>query len=277
MIRYSAAPDRPDNFVEHVADAKKAIAEIIRARRVPDSRDFVERWKTFKNVLFAAQHNKCGYCESFLSNQPGDVEHFMPKAELQELPADETGWGKEGDGVFSVEGRRPEKISDIGYWWEAYSWENYLAACNRCNSGWKRNLFPVDETPRTVPKRRKRETTLLLNPFRGEDPADHLAYNKFGQVKALNGSKYGKATIATCGLDRPSLVQARNEKVTRAYALVEEYSKAQSADVRNRVIKDFLTMGSEQYIFAGMVRAIFKQKLKQSWEEWEKKLSKSEG
>ena len=71
---------------------------------------------------------------------------------------------------------------------------------SRCNSAWKRNLFPIDEKPRTTPLQGRNEIPLLLNPFEGEDPVDHIEYDKLGQVKALNGSKFGKATIATCGL-----------------------------------------------------------------------------
>src|SRR5262249_18557685 len=204
------------------------------------STDFENRWGNFKDKLFEVQHKKCGYCEMPLGTHPADVEHYQPKAELQELPEDEQEWGKEGEGVFNVVGRRPRHVSDSGYWWAAYSWENYLAACNRCNSGWKRNLFPIDEKPRTAPLQGRQETPLLLNPFRGEDPADHLEYTKLGQVKALNDSKYGKATIATCGLDRSSLVQARTEKVKRAYRLVDEYAEAQTPQERMKVVKNFI-------------------------------------
>lgn len=276
MLRFSRAPAKPQGFETHVKDAKTEIEKIIKASDTPTSKDFEDRWGSFKGELFEAQHNKCGYCEMFLGTHPGDVEHYQPKAELQELPEDEKKWGKEGEGVFNVEGRSPSHVSDSGYWWAAYSWENYLAACNRCNSGWKRNLFPVEENPRTSPLQEKTETPLLLNPFRGEDPADHLEYTKLGQVKALNNSKHGKATIATCGLDRPSLVQARNEKVTRAYELVDEYAEAKSSEERAKVIKRFIKMGSEEYIFAGMVRAIFKLKVGLPWQQWEQLFKDSE-
>jgi hypothetical protein len=270
MLRFAKAPAKPDGFDAYVKDAQTRIAGIIKTSATPKSKDFDDRWGKFKGELFQAQHNKCGYCEMFLATHPGDVEHYQPKAELQELPEDESKWGKEGEGVFNVEGRSPRHVSDGGYWWAAYSWENYLAACNRCNSGWKRNLFPVVEIPRASPLEGKQETPLLLNPFRGEDPADHLEYTKLGQVKALKDSKYGKATIATCGLDRPSLVQARNEKVRTAYELVDEYAEAKTPEERTKVVKRFIKAGSERFIFAGMVRAIFKQKLQLPWEEWEK-------
>lgn len=273
MLRFSRAPDRPVDFDNYVDAAKQVIQAIIDNKRFPLSKDFQDKWGHFKDALLKVQHNKCGYCELFLGTHPGDVEHYRPKAELQELPEDEKKWGAEGDGVFNVEGRSPKSISDSGYWWSAYDWENYLAACNRCNSGWKRNLFPIEDAPRAIPPlEANNETALLLNPFRGEDPADHLEYTDIGQIKALNNSRYGKATIVTCGLDRPSLVQARNEKVTRAFELVNEYFEAKTKEEREKVILQFLKLGKEEFIFAGMVRTIFKQKLNLSWGDWEQVL-----
>lgn len=268
MLRFSNPPVRPAGFDAQVATARAKIERIINARATPKSKDFDDTWGRFKRDLLTAQSNKWGYCELWLATYSGDVEHYRPKAELQDLPDDEKKWGKEGEGLFSVEGRTLVTVSDTGYWWEAYSWDNYLAACNRCNSGWKRNLFPISEKPRGAPVQGRGETPLLLNPFIGEDPADHLEYDRLGQIRARNGSAYGKATIATCGLDRPSLVQARNEKVTRAFALLDEYATAKKEE-RAKVLKGFIEMGSENRIFAGMVRAIFKQNLKLPWQECE--------
>jgi hypothetical protein len=272
MLRYSTPPDEPNNFSGHVKTARDKIDEIIRNNTIPASADFDDSWKSFKGALFRSQHQKCGYCELFLGTHPGDVEHYRPKAELQELSDDETSWGEEDKDVFNVVGRRPVKVSDSGYWWAAYSWQNYLAAFNRCNSGWKRNLFPIKEKPRKAPAQGNQEIELLLNPFYGEDPADHLEFDKLGQVKALNNSEFGRATILTCGLDRNSLVVARNEKVTRAYELVRNYERAKTTEKRTEVLNDFFKMGLETYEFAGMVRAIFKQKLKLPWQEWKEVL-----
>ncbi len=266
MLRFSNAPLQPGGFADQVSDAITGIEAIIKIPSLPKSSDFADKWRNFKSDLLVAQHNKCGYCEQFLGTHPGDVEHFRPKAELQQLPADKNKWGSEGDGDFSVVGRSPAHVSDAGYWWEAYKWENYLAACNRCNSGWKRNLFPTDEVPRQAPVRNNPENPLLLNPFSGDDPADHLEYDKIGQIKPHKSSKLGEATIATCGLDRASLVQARAEKVTRAFRLVDEYHRAQTNEERHRILADFIEMGSEKFIFAGMVRAIFRQQLQLPWD-----------
>ena len=105
MLRFSKPPHQPANFGDNVKTAHDDILAIIKRGDTPMSADFADKWKSFKAVLFKAQHFKCGYCELFLATHPGDVEHYRPKAELQELPDDETQWGEELKDVFNVVGR----------------------------------------------------------------------------------------------------------------------------------------------------------------------------
>ena len=58
----------------------------------------------------------------------------------------------------------------------------------------------------------------------------------------------------------------------RAFRLVREYEQADTIKERTKVLNDFFEMGSENYEFAGMVRAIFKQNLMLPWQEWEETL-----
>ena len=68
-------------------------------------------WKSAKEQLFAETGGKCAYCEdSILAGAYGDVEHYRPK---------------------SI------------YWWLAYCYDNYLAACEICNQRFKRDNFPI--------------------------------------------------------------------------------------------------------------------------------------
>ena len=69
------------------------------------------RWKPAKEQLLAETGNKCAYCEAQISVVAfGDVEHYRPK--------------------------------NI-YWWLAYCYDNYLAACQICNQRFKKDLFPI--------------------------------------------------------------------------------------------------------------------------------------
>ena len=69
------------------------------------------RWKPAKEQLLAETGNKCAYCETPTSVVAfGDVEHYRPK---------------------SI------------YWWLAYCYDNYLAACQICNQRFKKDSFPI--------------------------------------------------------------------------------------------------------------------------------------
>ena len=69
-------------------------------------------WKTAKTQLKKESKGKCAYCEANTEVVAhGDVEHYRPK---------------------SI------------YWWLAYTYDNYLYACQICNQTYKSNNFPID-------------------------------------------------------------------------------------------------------------------------------------
>jgi hypothetical protein len=68
-------------------------------------------WKSAKAQLKKESHGKCAYCEATTDVVAhGDVEHYRPK------------------GI---------------YWWLAYTYDNYLYACQICNQVYKSDNFPV--------------------------------------------------------------------------------------------------------------------------------------
>ena len=70
-------------------------------------------WKESKAQLLVESNDKCAYCETPTTVVDyGDVEHFRPK---------------------------------IGYWWLAYSYENYLPSCAVCNQKYKKNEFKISD------------------------------------------------------------------------------------------------------------------------------------
>ena len=86
------------------------------------------RWKPAKEQLFAETGNKCAYCEALISVVAfGDVEHYRPK---------------------SI------------YWWLAYCYDNYIAACQICNQRFKKDLFPIQN-------QRMRSPTITRNTTSG--------------------------------------------------------------------------------------------------------------
>ena len=164
-------------------------------------------------------------------------------------------------------------FSDLGYWWLAYDWKNYLLSCVVCNQDWKGNLFPVLEPPaRARPPSEQAmatERSLLLNPFGPLDPAKHLKFNQDGSVEPLRGSRYGRETIRTVGLHRTALVLERFDVTERAFVSVDQASRQVDLGVPtadNTGFKDLHRMGQAGRPFAGAVRAIIRQQLRVTWE-----------
>ncbi len=231
---------------------------------------FVAKWKDYKTTFAEAQSGKCGYCEMMvIGGQPGDVEHYYPKGEVWKLKADPDSWGKEKKWASTIEGRERDVISQTGYWWRAYDWSNYLLACAVCNQYWKLSYFPVQDDPRRLPPDDQvEEIPLLLNPFDSKlNPADHLRFDELGQIEAKDKSSFGYETIRTCGLDRESLRRSRSEKAQRAHSLAQDLNKTQDAATIDRILKDFHSMGQDQHVHSGMVRAIFTELCGLTWAE----------
>lgn len=204
------------------------------------------------------------HCE----NQHGDVEHFAPKTCVTSLASP----GIEDKGL--VTGRIFEPVTAPGYYWLAYHWSNYLFCCTKCNTIWKANLFPVaNEAGRSKPPNwRNQEVPLLLNPF-NTDPADHLVFSALGSVAARNNSLLGSATIAVCGLWRPSLTQKRALYCNEALLLTEELVEALIGGIDleiRKAARRVCAVGGVERIFAGAVRSVVTQKLGLSWSQIEK-------
>lgn len=264
MLRFRR-PDEPASFAARVRIAREAVTAACAAGRAPE---FPDLWSDFKRHFVGAQHNKCGYCEALLSTTTGALEHYRPKAALQDLPGLRSQHGQEIHGGANVEGRLLVHLCASGYPWAAYTWDNYLLACERCNSAWKRCLFPVAERPRTVPPTEATvETPLLLNPFEVDNPADHLTFDPLGQILPRSDSPKGQATIDTCGLARPSLAAQRFEKARDTYARIVRLLDA-SSDHQELTLHDELCLsGAAQRPHAGMVRAIFEAQTGLRWEQ----------
>lgn len=272
-------PAEPPDFASTVAMEKANILRLSLNRRLT-SDDFPALWRKYKSLFSEKQNGKCGFCEGRVTGlHVGDVEHFRPKAMLHDLPSDRTQWGREEPHGTKVLGRNLKTpICEWGYHWLAYEWSNYLLACESCNRWWKKNLFPVLESPRRLPPDPViPETPLLLNPFEGPDSVVHLSFTELGQVEAYQGSRYGRATIDTCGLDRESLRQCREEKSVETYRLLRilwEALEKEHVAAAAEAGSDLLRLGDEKGSHPGMVRAIVVQYTEvASWEAFAQYIS----
>lgn len=260
-------PRAPADFAASVRNAVRDAQAAIARGVVPKFDERIWKKHEHKEAFIRAQHGKCAYCEQSSMNHPGAVDHYAPKSEIHELIAD----GKEKGHTSNVKDRETRQICTTGYWWLAYEWSNWLFACERCNTGWKRCLYPVREKARKLPPRQRvRETPLLLNPFGRVDPARHLRFNALGEIVAHKGSDRGEATIRTCGLDRGSLRQAREGFAGDAYRHVRVLQVSMNSGDHHRAIEaieDLLSLGASKRPHAGMVRSIVRAELKCDWSQ----------
>lgn len=104
----------------------------------------------------------------------------------------------------------PIKRSPLG----AFTWANYLLACSRCNSNYKRDEYPLDAAG----------NVLLVNPVT-EDPLLHLNYSadigEFGWR-----TEKGRRTIEVFGLNDGDLPQGRVDAWVTICALIPRYADA---------------------------------------------------
>ncbi|NUO01207.1 MAG: hypothetical protein HUU01_11390 [Saprospiraceae bacterium] len=100
-------------------------------------------WKTAKTQLKKESNNKCAYCEANTALVAhGDVEHYRPKDT---------------------------------YWWLAYTYDNFLYACQICNQSYKSDNFPIESNQYPPPPITVNTTDQEINQLVGNispDPID---------------------------------------------------------------------------------------------------------
>ncbi len=246
-------PPEPDDFERSVADARATVAAIA-ATRPPRSDDFDRKhWSRRKGVLASAQHHRCAYCD--LPMGFGDVEHYHPKAGVDELPE----WSSPEPPRAAA-----RAVSPTAWWWLAYRWSNFLAACEVCNRRWKGNLFPMMGGHAAAPAESEDCRPLLLNPFEGPDPEAHLTFDRLGGVRPQRGSPHGLATLRTCGLYRHELVEHRHASAEAAHRHLDELDHP-AVEVRRRALRELGRAGSARTPLASVARCIWRDRTEVPW------------
>ncbi len=159
-----------------------------------------------KETLFLGQHRKCAYCDRRAGLEGNHVEHFRPKREAwRHLPDD-----------------KPRIVDPVGYWWLTWTWSNHLFVCASCNTGFKKNHFPLAAGSPSLsgpkapyphadlqPQHENVaiESALLVDPS-VEDPLDHIEWRLVNPTEPRSLWKWnpagltpsGEATIKVLGL-----------------------------------------------------------------------------
>jgi len=254
VIRYPP-PAQPRGFPgKAIVAARTALED----RTTPS--EFPDLWGQYKAAFRSAQKQKCCWCEAEETTGTGAIDHYAPKASVATL----VDQGKELNDRTNVRGRKVDRLHDVGYWWLAYDWENWVFSCERCNTAWKKTLFPVLESPHPRPDPAADYTPLLLHPFGDEDPLDHLAVDSVGQISARRRSARGAATITACGLDRESLRGARQKVVTSTRNWCK-WVDLTDGDAQTAALRSLWDLGCDPQPFAAAVRSVIRRELEIEW------------
>jgi hypothetical protein len=235
--------------------ARARVQSLVAAGRRPRTRDFADCWKSYKHVFAAAQgQGKCAYCETRIrSAEYGKIDHYRPKATVV-VYVDR---GRRDDVTGQPPRRRILRRHQPGYWWLAYDWDNWLYACERCNT-WKGDQFRVHGRRRPcAPGVEVSENATLLNPF-DTDPAPHLRFDESGGIHGA--TRAGRDTIDICGLDRGSLVYERGRVAGALRKLVDDYhlAAALSRALAERLIAQMRAYCRDDAPYAGMCRYLLR-------------------
>lgn len=115
MWRHQPPFLKDPRFGNWIKQARKATAKCLKA--CGKGKWDQQVWKDFKThfLLKNVLTGRCAYCEEFHSSGHYDhVEHYRPKGEV-------------------TQERQPVAAHD-GYYWLAYTWQNFLLSCAFCNS-----------------------------------------------------------------------------------------------------------------------------------------------
>lgn len=210
---------------EWLEKAKRLTDELMRINDPGTRAEFITHhaalWQELKKELEAISFNKCWYCEA--QNIRGDlhVDHYRPKIRV-----------KDKDGIVKT-----------GYWWLAFNYNNFRAACSYCNtlhsgedetSRGKIDHFPLlDESKRasSPDDTIEDEMPLLLDPTNPCDPFllwfadDGRAISK---VAKEGGFFYERAivTMDILNLNDVKIVEARKKLRLECTELIERGDKA---------------------------------------------------
>ena len=224
MIQYDVVVDKLEAMVEEHKPGWTARAEA-RTKTFCKKGMYEEDssiWGEIKAVFMRVQEFKCCFCERKLegdfSQYELDLEHFRPKRTVRRwrCPPDLT-----AEGISLT----VPPAKNNGYYLLSYHLLNYAAACKPCNSGLKKNFFPIlgkYNFGGTDPRKLDTEQSWLLFPIGSVDidPEDVISFSGI-LPQSLSDDPIlrlrGLATIVFFGLDdvvaRKNLMRERAEVI----------------------------------------------------------------
>lgn len=203
--------------LDQTCNAKAHVATQIAQGASLNSDDFKSAWteKRWADAIATAQDGQCAWC----TRKPADgghvgvIDHVRPRAEVTrdiESPGISEGPRDHAVGRALL----PKPPLRPGYHWLAYDPDNLVYSCERCNTGWKKTLWPVapwhDSASWCAPKEGVPEDELVLDPFEsGFHPLQYFCFGLNGAMLPRSQEPRAEATIAVFALDGVRLCGAR--------------------------------------------------------------------
>ncbi len=226
MIRYDVSPTELEALVDKHKPGwrTRAAARTAVLRKKGKYKEASSIWGEIKAVFMEVQGDgKCCFCERKFDGNFAqyelDLEHFRPKGMVRKWQRPKS---LAGNGIAPTVPTARNK----GYYLLSYHLLNYAAACKPCNSGLKKNYFPISgeyDFGGTDPMRMQAEAPFLLFPLGrlDVDPEDVLSFYGFlPRSRAGDGflRMRGLVTIVFFGLD--DVLGRKNLMRERATAII---------------------------------------------------------
>ena len=145
-------------------------------------------------------HNKCGYCERDISDDDKHIEHYRPKSR---------------------------------YYWLAYSWDNLLLCCSRCNKA-KSDKFLTQHC-----------SVLYGNEKFSDIHVLGLSYDKDEQPKTINPER--EDVLSDIIFDRDAIISSLNDRVTHTIDEVCNLNRKELVQKRIKLVNGFIRRVEKHY------------------------------
>ncbi len=122
-----------------------------------------------------------------------------------------------------------------------FVWENLGYACAKCNRKYKNDNYS-EEHP-------------IINPF-NEDPVEFII-NLGSILFSVKGNERADLTITTLGLNRPELIEKRQEKIDIINKAIQACFRTQDPVLRNSALQELKKEDATDKEYSMIVKSLF--------------------
>lgn len=237
----------PEKVLQVAERAQADLEALPAAERVAFIKKKAHIWRGFKKYLSRMSYGKCWYSESPDPQSFFDVDHFRPKSEA----------------------KRSETVTDEGYPWLAFDWDNFRYSAGRSNrlstdedtdeTTGKSSWFPlIDGSAIACWENRcvADERPLLIDPTNQND-ARLIKVDTNGRIAPSRfcvGTNKKRVTESTklYGLDLPRLTEARLRVMRDVAGRVDELLSCIAAADAHDPVADALPIVQQQEAITGL-------------------------